>query len=135
MPSKVLIVEDEAIIAEVVAETLKEAGYEVCGIACSEAEALELGRLSRPELAVIDVRLAAGDGRLVARELRARYQTTVVMATSKSADKLEHVGALAVVPKPYRPEVIAAALQAAKKLSKGEDPGKLPDHMQQLPPE
>ena len=134
MSGRVLIVEDEALIADMVADALTEAGYEVCGIAASEAEALSLGRQKHPDLAVVDVRLAPGDGRNVARQLAERYATTVLMATSEAADTLQQIGAQGVLPKPFSPAVIVPALSAARKLSEGEDPGALPDHMQRLRP-
>jgi DNA-binding response OmpR family regulator len=55
---KVLIAEDDPMIAHMVEETLLGHGYKVCGIAHSVAEALVLGRRHKPDLAVIDLRLA-----------------------------------------------------------------------------
>ncbi|TBW35819.1 response regulator [Siculibacillus lacustris] len=57
---KVLIVEDELMIADMVEEMLVDGGYEVCGIARTVEDAAALGRLHQPDLAVIDVRLAGG---------------------------------------------------------------------------
>ena len=56
---KVLIAEDDLMIADM-AEGPRRCGYEVCGIARTVAEAVALGRLHRPDLAVIDMRLADG---------------------------------------------------------------------------
>jgi DNA-binding response OmpR family regulator len=57
---KVLIVEDELTIADMVEETLVNNGYEVCGIARNVDEAVALARDHKPELAIIDLRLADG---------------------------------------------------------------------------
>lgn len=57
---KVLIAEDELLIADMVEEILIGGGYEVCGIARTVDDAVALGRLHRPDLAIIDVRLAKG---------------------------------------------------------------------------
>jgi CheY-like chemotaxis protein len=57
---KVLIVEDDLMIADVAEEILVANGYEVCGIARTVAEAVALYRLHEPDLAVIDQRLADG---------------------------------------------------------------------------
>jgi len=57
---KVLIAEDELIIADLLEETLIMSGYEVCGIARTVDEAVALAKLSKPDLAVFDVRLAHG---------------------------------------------------------------------------
>src|ERR1700681_1386613 len=57
---KVLIAEDDLLIADSAEEILVEHGYEVCGIARTVAEAVALGRLHKPDLALIDLRLADG---------------------------------------------------------------------------
>jgi len=57
---KVLIAEDELMIADMVEETLVSNGYEVCGIARTVDDAVALGRRHKPDLAVIDLRLADG---------------------------------------------------------------------------
>lgn len=57
---KVLIVEDDLMIADVAEEVLVDSGYEVCGIARTVAEAVALGLQHKPDIAVIDVRLADG---------------------------------------------------------------------------
>ena len=58
--ASVLIVDDDLMIADWLEEVLVEAGYEVCGIAATVADAIELGERFRPDLGVIDVRLANG---------------------------------------------------------------------------
>jgi two-component system, response regulator PdtaR len=57
---KVLIAEDDLMIADTAEEVLVDSGYEVCGIARTVAEAVALGRRHKPDLAVIDLRLADG---------------------------------------------------------------------------
>ena len=59
--AKVLIVEDNVMLADMMNDLLVEHGYEVCGVAGTVANAVELGRRHAPDLAVIDVRLAGGD--------------------------------------------------------------------------
>jgi two-component sensor histidine kinase/DNA-binding response OmpR family regulator len=69
---KVLIVEDELLVADMAEEILTTHGYEVCGIARTVAEAVSLGRHHKPDLAVIDVRLADGE---LGTEVAARLTT------------------------------------------------------------
>ena len=57
---KVLIAEDDLMIADAAEEALVRSGYEVCGIARTVAAAVALGRLHKPDLAIIDLRLADG---------------------------------------------------------------------------
>jgi ActR/RegA family two-component response regulator len=55
---KVLIAEDDPMIADMVKETLLVHGYEVCGVARTVSTAVAIGRRCKPDLAVIDLRLA-----------------------------------------------------------------------------
>ena len=57
---RVLIVEDEALVALTLEDVLTEAGYLVCGVADRPADALEIARVMTPDLAIVDVRLAGG---------------------------------------------------------------------------
>jgi response regulator of citrate/malate metabolism len=57
---KVLIAEDDLMIADIAEEILIEHGYEVCGIARTVAEAVTLAQQHKPDLAVLDLRLADG---------------------------------------------------------------------------
>jgi two-component system, response regulator PdtaR len=57
---KVLIAEDDLMIADGAQEVLVECGYEVCGIARTVAEGVALGLRHKPDLALIDLRLADG---------------------------------------------------------------------------
>jgi two-component system, response regulator PdtaR len=80
--SKVLIAEDEFMIAEMLNEAAIEGGYEVCGIAAEAAEVIALGEQHRPDLAIIDLRLAGGsDGLEAARELRRRVKLGILFAS------------------------------------------------------
>jgi DNA-binding response OmpR family regulator len=54
---KVLIAEDDLVIADAIEEILMANGYEVCGIATSVSKAVALGREYSPELAILDMRL------------------------------------------------------------------------------
>src|SRR5260221_13821949 len=57
---KVLIVEDDLMIADMAEEMLVSFGYEVCGIARTVTAAVALSRRHKPDLAIIDLRLADG---------------------------------------------------------------------------
>ncbi len=70
---RILIVEDEALIAVVLADSLEGAGHEVMGPASTMAEALALCEALRPELALLDINLRDGSSGVdVARALLER---------------------------------------------------------------
>jgi DNA-binding response OmpR family regulator len=131
---RVLIVEDDTFIAMSLEDVLSDAGYEICGVAGSESEALAMATATRPSFAVVDMRLSPGDGRVVARELVRRYGTAVLMATADGAEfkSLAATGALACLPKPYAARHVPAALQAICDLRDGRPVGRLPAHMFKL---
>ena len=129
---KVLIVEDEMALADAVEAALTRAGYEVCGIASTETAALDLARRTRPELAVIDVRLNPGNGRNVARELSQSGKMTILMATSEAPDRLDGIGASGLLRKPFNPADVPAALIATRALAGGMRRVELPGSMQRL---
>ena len=60
MPS-VMIADDDLVMADVLEEALVTSGYTVCGIARTIDKAVELGERYKPDLAVLNIRLANGD--------------------------------------------------------------------------
>src|ERR1700733_8505931 len=101
---KVLIAEDDLLIADMAEEVLTNHGYEVCGIGRNVADSLELALRHRPDLAILDVRLADGDmGTQIAaeladvRELGILYVTGNIAAVERTA-----VHGHACLEKPYR---------------------------------
>lgn len=130
-PARILVVEDDPLIAAQVETILPAIGYEVCGVAASEDWALALAARHRPDLALIDIRLSPGDGRRVARELNRRYGTIVLFATGNCDDLHEElaVGALtACLLKPYSVHILDRALDVARGIAVGQPPvGRPPD--------
>lgn len=64
------MVEDDAASALAVRAALGRLGYHICGTASSEAVAFAMVHQNQPDVALMDVRLAGGDGIAVARRLR-----------------------------------------------------------------
>src|ERR1039458_6968932 len=88
MRGKVLIVEDEPIVALDLKQELEMLGCEVLGVAESADEALVAAGVHRPDLALMDVRIVGSvDGIQTAGLLRAAYQIPVVFLTSYSAPR------------------------------------------------
>jgi DNA-binding response OmpR family regulator len=101
---KVLIVEDDLMIADMSEDLLASGGYDVCGIAPSVEEAVSLGLRHKPDLALIDYRLADGGlGTAVATRLRAASRIGVLYATGNSFAMGDAEGE-ACLAKPYRAE-------------------------------
>ena len=119
---KVLIAEDELMIADLIEETLIEAGYEVCGIARTVDEAVALGELHKPDLAVLDVRLAKGGlGPEIARRLQSKGKFGVLYATGDDSriSELSIADGEAALSKPYRTEDLVHALAIVREIATG----------------
>ena len=89
MPTRVFLVDDHEIVRRGIADLLDdEPDLLVCGEAASAAEALARIAASRPDVAVLDVRLPDGNGVELCRELRARTpELRCLMLTSFSDDE------------------------------------------------
>ena len=125
---RVLIVEDEALVAMMVEDALTDAGYEVCGVAANAPKAIDLARACKPEVALVDIQLSPGDGRDVARHLIERYGTAIVFATAYHEDlaRASLVRAHLCLPKPYNIDDVQPALEAAWRMANGGTLGDLP---------
>jgi two-component system, OmpR family, response regulator ResD len=114
---KVLVVDDEPTIAEVVARYLDHAGYETATTG-DGLEALRLASEERPDLIVLDVMLPGVDGIEVLRRLAASGgpRTPVILLTAKGEqdDKLVGLqrGADDYVVKPFSPKELVARVDA-----------------------
>ena len=83
MSSRVLIVEDEQIIAEDLAIQVRRLGYDVQGIAISGAEAIAMAEETRPELVLMDIQLEGlMAGTEAAKIIRERTGATIVFMTA-----------------------------------------------------
>lgn len=118
--ARILLVEDDFLLAETVREWLELAGYEVAGIAGDERGAVDLARGRRPDLAVVDVRLGgAGDGIATARTLDRAVGTPALFLTG-FPDGLDEVDVgLGWMVKPAREPDFLAAVEAALALAAG----------------
>ncbi len=116
---RILVVDDEQDILELIGYNLRKAGYTVESVATGEA-ALEAARRRIPDAVVLDLLLPGLDGVEVCRRLKADEATRAVpilMLTAKSEDSdivsgLE-VGADDYITKPFSPRVLLARLQTA----------------------
>ncbi|WP_343894204.1 response regulator [Craurococcus roseus] len=126
---RVLIVEDEALIAWMLADSLEGAGHEVVGPAATMAEALALCEgAPPPELAVLDVNLAdGGSGVDVARALLERWGVPSIFASAQAMDARRAEGvALGCIRKPYAAQTVQRSVEVAREVMGGGRPGAVP---------
>jgi DNA-binding response OmpR family regulator len=99
---KVLIVEDDLMLADFAEEILVEHGYEVSGIARTVLDAVALAAQSRPDLVILDLRLADGGlGTEVAARLPPDGRPGILYVTGNTSQVVLTNG-VACLAKPYR---------------------------------
>lgn len=109
---RILVVEDEALIAVMVEDMLSDMGSEVVGPAATIEEALRLVGSEALDGAVLDVNVRGERIDPVAEALVARG-VPMLFATGYGEVRLTGGGAPAVIDKPYTQDKLARALQAA----------------------
>ena len=119
--SRILIVEDEALIAWTLADALEEVGAEPLGPASTAAAALDLIGRETPDAAILDGDLADGRSTPVALALAARGVPFVFHTASVRPEALEHLGP--VIPKPAPANRVLERLAAAMTARSAADTG------------
>jgi two-component system cell cycle sensor histidine kinase/response regulator CckA len=85
--ARILVVEDEAIVAMDISVRLRALGYEVVGSAATGAEALEIAEATRPDLVLMDIMLRGGmDGVEAAQRIREATGAPIVYLTAYADD-------------------------------------------------
>ncbi len=115
MSSRVLVVDDERMVTEVVERYLKRDGYQV-SLAADGNEGLRIGLAWSPDIVVLDLMLPGIDGLEVCRRLRAHSQVPIIMLTARGEESdrvvgLE-VGADDYMVKPFSPRELVARIKA-----------------------
>jgi two-component system response regulator ResD len=111
---RVLVVEDEQMVAEVVSRYLRRDGYEVT-VQHDGARAMDSFGQVAPDLVILDVMLPGLDGLEICRRIRAQHETPIIMLTARTdeLDKLLGLGLGAddYVTKPFSPRELAARVR------------------------
>jgi DNA-binding response OmpR family regulator len=111
MAKRVLIVEDDPLIAFDLQSIVEDAGHEVVSVCASRRDGLaEIGR--GVDFALLDVDLADGKSYPVAEALRARCIPFVFVSGSLRSEVPKALGTVPFIPKPYAQSMIEGALRA-----------------------
>ncbi|RPF25858.1 MtrAB system response regulator MtrA [Georgenia muralis] len=123
MNARLLVVDDDTALAEMIGIVLEAEGFEV--VFCADgAQAPDIFRAEQPDLVLLDLMLPGLDGIAVCRIIREESDVPIVMLTAKS-DTLDVVtgleaGADDYVAKPFKPKELVARVRA--RLRRQEDP-------------
>lgn len=117
-PGRILVVEDEAIIAADLAETLGSLGYDVVATVDTAEDAIVMAADQAPDIVLMDVRLAgATDGIQAAATIKQRADIPVIFLTAYSDDetltRASGIAPLAYLVKPFRASELRCAIELA----------------------
>jgi two-component system response regulator VicR len=127
--ARILVVEDERPIAELIRYNLRREGFDV-DVAYDGHEAIERARTALPDLVILDLMLPYVDGLEVCRHLRARGPLPILILTAKDAEHdrvlgLES-GADDYVTKPFSPRELVARVRAILRRARDQGPAEAP---------
>lgn len=116
--NRVLIVEDERLVAEDLRDTLTQQGYDVAGLVATGEKAIDKVAEVEPDVVLMDIHLAGEmDGISAAQEIRNRHGTPVVYLTAFSNDqtlnRARETDAFGFVVKPFQDRAVIAAIEMA----------------------
>jgi len=121
----ILLVEDDASLAQWVAEYLTEQGY-TTHVCHRGDEVVSQVKTLNPNIVLLDIMLPGQDGISVCRELRSFYNSPIIMLTARDEEMDEviglEVGASDYIMKPVRPRALLARIKAA--LRQNNEPNK-----------
>ena len=115
MSARVLVVDDEKNIVDIIKYNLKKEGYEVI-TAYDGEEAVKLNEENEPDLILLDIMMPKLDGYAACRKIREKYDTPIIMLTAR-AEEVDKVlglelGADDYVTKPFGTRELMARVKA-----------------------
>ncbi len=115
---KIVVVEDELIIADNICNTLQELGYEIAEPAISYTEALETIELFKPDLALLDIQLSGKkDGIDLAWKIKENYNFPIIFLTSNAdkltIDRVKKLTPAAYLVKPFNKDELYTSIEIA----------------------
>jgi CheY-like chemotaxis protein len=115
-PLRIAVAEDNWFLAEYLCSELGALGHAMVGLARTGEELIELVARERPDLVLVDVRLADGsDGLAAAKQIQEHFETPAIAATGHlTAAEAKAAGLLGLLRKPYTSFSLGAVLDGAR---------------------
>jgi CheY-like chemotaxis protein/DNA-directed RNA polymerase specialized sigma24 family protein len=114
--ARILIIEDEAVIAMDLSDLVTGAGHEVCAVETTASGAVDAANRERPDLVLADIQLADGSSGIDAvKQILGSFQVPVIFITA-FPDRLltgERPEPTFLITKPYSPDMVRAAVSQA----------------------
>ena len=122
--TKILIADDEALIRQDIKEILTEAGYDVVAEAKDGHHALELAKLTVPDLMILDIKMPNINGLEAAEEIQVALNKRIpaIILTAYNQPELIQkagtIGAFSYLTKPVKPQDLIATVETVKSRAK-----------------
>jgi len=110
---RLIIVEDDAVLAEYLGELLIGMGHDVCGIAATETEAVAKAEEFRPDLMIVDGQLREGSGVSAMTRILGRRDVAYFYVTGNPWSLREQAPGAVIVTKPFRLRELERAIAGA----------------------
>lgn len=131
---KILIVEDDAMLALSMDDALTTVGHIVLGLARDPAMAYRIASELRPDLALVDLTLAnQASGADVARHLLERHGVPAIFVSGSPGDCRKvgfRIGVLGCLAKPFTPDELVEAADVAFRIMQQQHPASVPPNME-----
>jgi two-component system, response regulator PdtaR len=130
---RILIVEDETVVAWDIQSILESANHTVVGVAMSFAEADKIVEKDCPDLALVNINLREGRGAGIdfARDLLNKCGVPSLFVSGQSKEARENKdAALGILGKPWRSRTLLASVDVAHRLINGENPDPVPPELE-----
>lgn len=128
-PAKILLVDDEPDILEILKYNLKKEGYDVATAGNGE-EGIKQAEEFQPDLIILDIMMPVMDGVEVCRQLRAKpeFKNTIITFLTAREEDYSQIAALDTggddyITKPIRPRVLLSRVKALLRRSEREEEG------------
>ncbi|MGB7292052.1 MAG: response regulator [Thermodesulfobacteriota bacterium] len=123
--SRILVVEDESIIARNVQNKLTKLGYDVCGVTSTGEDAIKLAKELNPDLVLMDIVLRGGiDGIDAAKHIRSQFDIPIIYLTAHSdlgtIKRATYTEPFGYILKPFKIKEIQSAIEIALHKHKAE---------------
>ena len=110
---RTLVVEDDAVIGELLAETLEGLGHRVCAVENNIGDAVTAARRHRPDVMIVDVGLGEESGVAAVKEILRSHFAAHVFVTGDSLTNLSLGPNSVLIRKPFRVSDLDQAIQKA----------------------
>jgi DNA-binding response OmpR family regulator len=114
---RVLIVEDEGLVALNIEGALAEAGFDIVGVQDTEDEAVTTAQRLQPDVVLLDITLREGDGISAAKRIRLSVETVIIFISGNSDPRTlaaaAEIGPAGFIRKPFVTETLAKSVADA----------------------